>query len=80
MVLYNSFIETHKKIKWNEEMPSFRRIDIGLACPFEATVQTKSDIIDKIKIHVRKNHDIKIISTNMMDKIHDVIKPWKNYF
>jgi predicted small metal-binding protein len=56
-------------------MPSFKCSDLGMACSFEASAKTEAELMDKIKEHGEKAHDIKTIPPDMMAKIKKVIKP-----
>lgn len=56
-------------------MPSFKCKDIGMACPFEATAETKDELMKKITEHAAKVHSMKPpFPPDMMEKIEKAIK------
>jgi predicted small metal-binding protein len=56
-------------------MPSFRCMDIGMTCSFEAHSDTKEERM-KIKDHAAKVHVIKEVPKDLTEKINKAIKDW----
>jgi len=57
-----------------EIMPSFRCRDIGISCEFKATVETGEELIKKIAEHTSKEHNMKTMSPEDMEKVKKAIK------
>lgn len=56
-------------------MPSFKCADIGMSCSFEATAKTQDELLKKIAKHMSKVHEIKTISSDLMDQMIKAIRP-----
>jgi predicted small metal-binding protein len=57
------------------KMPSFKCADIGMSCSFEATAKTQDELLKKIAKHMSKVHEIKTISSDLMDQMIKAIRP-----
>jgi predicted small metal-binding protein len=55
-------------------LPSFKCVDIGLSCPFEATAKTEDELMKKIAAHAAEAHNMKTVPPDMMSKIKKAIK------
>jgi predicted small metal-binding protein len=55
-------------------MVSFKCKDIGMNCPFEATVANVRDLDDKIAMHARDAHKMPSMDKEMWMKIHKAEK------
>ena len=56
-------------------MPSFKCKDIRLDCPFEATAKTSAELMKMIVVHANKEHHMKSLPHDIMEKIKKAIKP-----
>jgi predicted small metal-binding protein len=56
-------------------MPSFKCKDIGINCPFEATAKTSAELMKMITVHENKEHHMKSVPHDRMEKIKKAIKP-----
>lgn len=57
-------------------MPSFKCKDLGMACPFEASVETEEELMKKISKHAGEVHNMKEISLEMLAEVKTAIKKW----
>ncbi len=55
-------------------VPTFKCIDIGLSCSFEATAKTEDEVMKKVADHAAKAHNMKTIPPDVMPKIKKAIK------
>ena len=55
-------------------MPSFKCKDIGMACSFETSAATESELMTKIAKHASEAHGMKAVPPDVMDKIKKAIK------
>jgi predicted small metal-binding protein len=55
-------------------MPSFKCRDTGMACSFETSADTESELMTKIAKHAGEAHGMKTISPDMMQKVKKAIK------
>lgn len=55
-------------------MPSFACKDLGMDCPFQATAKTEAELMEKIKDHAGKAHNMKEMPADMVDKVKKAIK------
>ncbi len=57
-------------------MPSFKCKDLGMQCPFEATANTKEELMKIVAEHAAKVHNMpQPWSADMTDKVNKAIKP-----
>ena len=55
-------------------MPSFKCSDIGMACNFQAVEKTNEDLMERIKEHARRAHNIERLTPELEAKIKNAIK------
>ena len=53
---------------------TFKCIDIGMSCSFEATGKTDAEVMKKVADHAAKAHNMKTIPPDVMTKIKKAIK------
>jgi predicted small metal-binding protein len=56
-------------------MPSFKCKDIRMDCPYEVTAKTSAELMRMIMEHEKKEHHMKAVPHDIMEKIKKAIKP-----
>jgi predicted small metal-binding protein len=56
-------------------LPSFKCKDIRLDCPYETSAKTSAELMTMIMAHAKKEHHMKAVPHDMMEKIKKAIKP-----
>jgi len=56
-------------------MPSFKCKDIKMDCQFEASAKTIAELMKIIMAHEKKEHHMKAVPHDTMEKIKKAIKP-----
>jgi len=56
-------------------VPSFKCKDIRRDCPYEATAKTSGELMSMIMVHAKKEHHMKALPHDTMEKIKKAIKP-----
>ncbi len=57
-----------------EMVPTYKCIDIGLSCSYEASDKSETELMKKIADHTAKAHNMKTIPPDVMKKIKRAIK------
>ena len=59
---------------WEDNIPTFKCKDIGMACSFEAGAATEDELMTKIKKHGKEAHGLDPIPPDVAQKIKKAIK------
>ena len=55
-------------------MPSFKCMDIGMACGFEESSLTRGGLMKKVAAHAKSVHGLDPIPTDVLQKVQAAIK------
>ncbi len=55
-------------------MPSFKCKDVGMKCAFEIKDENADEMMEMIKLHGAKSHNIKELSPDLAEKVKKAIK------